>query len=610
MASSPWTSPYGTLHADDPIPWMPWGAEAFERARVENKPIFVSVGFSTCYWCHAMARESFREAGLAALLTREVVCVLVDRDQRPDVDEVLLAATQVYSHTGGWPNTLFLDHDGLPYFCGTYFPLEDHRGGPGFRTVVESMVHAWRHRRDEVAAQAAELEPVIRRYLEDRGQPAEAVPGREVVEQALAGLEDRFDPEHGGFGSGAAAPGERQFGAKFPAPANLHLLQALAEEQPTAASMLATTLEAMARGGIHDQLGGGFHRYAGDRRWNRPHFEKMLEENGHLLEIYAREALRTGDARWSDVTRQTADFLLAELRLDDGVFANALAGDDAGRPGGFYRWTLDELAAALGEEDAAFLAPFLGYDGPADGGGAHVLHQPRAVATEAARRRLAVAELEAQIAPLVERLRQAREDRPRPWRDEQVLAAANGRVLAGLVVAAEALDDPDLLATAKTTAEALWARLVSSEGLWHSDWQGQRGPRGMLADYGALIHGLLALHRAETTGSNDWLDRARLLAEELVERLAHPAGGFTTSVPEPGDPQLPRPFAPRPVFDDALPAANGEALIALVELAEVDPSGPWRTRAESHLRALAGAIQQVDSARSLVLAVHRFHALP
>ena len=586
------TSPYLALHRDDPVEWMPWGDEVFERARREDKPVLLSIGFSTCYWCQAMARESFRDAGLAALLNREVVSVLVDRDARPDLDQVYMAATQVYSHGGGWPNTLFLNHQRVPYFCGTYFPPVDHAQGPGFRTVVESMVHAWQQRRAEVEEQAAELEPAIRRFLEERGEPGAEIPGPGVAERALAGLAERFDPEWGGFGQGA----------KFPAPAALHLLQALAPTHPAAAAMLETTLDRMDRGGIHDQLGGGFHRYAGDRQWNRPHFEKMLAENGQLLELYAREYRRTGDPRWWRVARSTADFLLGELALDDGSFAMALGGETAGRPGLTYRWTHDELVAALGKEDAAFLAPILGYDGAPDGGGAYVLNRPRPLAEEAMRRRLEETELAAQIEPLVAKLRKIRGERPFPFRDDQVVAEANGFALAGLVAAGRALDDPTLIESARQAAGAVLDRLGGGEVLYHSGWDGALGEPAFLGDYAALIHGLLALDEAgDPGGDGASLERARRLADEMIARLAHPVGGFVTTAAED------TPWTPRTLYDDALPSAGALALLDLFELARRSGKSHYYDVAERGLRAFAHTVEhEIDSARMLALVCWRF----
>ena len=301
-------SPYLLLHQSNPVDWYPWGEEALERARSERKPIFLSVGYSTCYWCHVMERESFSDPVIAALMNKYFVNIKLDREERPDLDEIYMAATQLLTHRGGWPNSVFLTPQLMPYFAGTYFPPEDRTGTPGFVTVVRSMADAWRNRRDDVEAQASELEAAMRRFLEERGVPAESPPPASVAESSLESLRERFDSTWGGFGS---AP-------KFPSPGNLLLLESFAATGEDAARMLDATLDQMARGGIYDQLAGGFHRYATDREWKVPHFEKMLYDNGILLEIYARQHARTGDRQAARIVRETVAFLEREMSAPEG----------------------------------------------------------------------------------------------------------------------------------------------------------------------------------------------------------------------------------------------------------------------------------------------------
>ncbi|MEO1368272.1 MAG: thioredoxin domain-containing protein, partial [Acidobacteriota bacterium] len=437
------TSPYLLLHQNNPVDWYPWGPEALERARDEDKPIFLSVGYATCYWCHVMERESFADAGTAQVMNEHFINIKVDREERPDLDEIYMAATQIFNQRGGWPNSVFLTPELTPFFAGTYFPPFDDQGRPSFRTVLRSMQHAWRERRGDVEEQAAELERAMRDMLEERGRPTPEVPGAAVVATSMAGLGERFDAEHGGFGG---AP-------KFPMPPNLHLLLDLAEDgDAEAGAMLTLTLDRMARGGIYDQLAGGFHRYATDREWKVPHFEKMLYDNGQLLELYARDYGRTGDAERERIVRETAHFLARELTGEHGGLLSAIDAEVGGREGAFHAWTLEQIVDAVGEEDASFLAPILGFDGAPFFDGEYVLHLPEGLATQAEQRRLDADELRAQVKVLEGRLLEARERRPKPLVDDKVLTDWNGLTIAGLATAAALLSDGDLLAQADRAA--------------------------------------------------------------------------------------------------------------------------------------------------------------
>src|SRR5258708_2748379 len=348
------SSPYLLLHRHNPVDWYPWGEEALERARREDKPIFLSVGYSTCYWCHVMERESFSDPRVAAVMNRDFVNVKLDREERPDLDEVYMPATQILTGRGGWPNSVFLAPRLEPFFAGTYFPPEDSHGRPGFVNVLADLAEAWRQRRAEVMEQAEEMARAMRRFLEERGRPAPEPPGAGACWRCVDSLAKRFDRQWGGFGG---AP-------KFPTPSNLFVLLEMAPERPDAGAMLAATLDAMARRGIYDQLAGGFHRYATDREWQVPHFEKMLYDNGLLLELYAREHARTGDPQAARVGRETAAFLEREMTSPQGAFWSAIDGETGGHEGAFYVWTPAQIEAGPRAEDAAFAAPPLGFAGP------------------------------------------------------------------------------------------------------------------------------------------------------------------------------------------------------------------------------------------------------
>jgi hypothetical protein len=586
-------SPYLLLHRHNPVDWYPWGEEALARARDEDRPIFLSVGYSTCYWCHVMERESFSDPGVAEVMNRLFVNVKLDREERPELDEIYMAATQLLTHQGGWPNSVFLTPSLEPYFAGTYFPPESRHGLPSFRTVLESMAQAWRDRRADVEEQAAELARVMKRYLEERGAAAAAVPPAAVAAASLASLEKRFDARWGGFGG---AP-------KFPSPGNLLLLEALAGEVPNAARMLRVTLDHMARGGICDQLGGGFHRYATDDEWKIPHFEKMLYDNGLLLELYARDHARNGDPESARVVRETVTFLGREMTSPEGGLWSAIDAETHGHEGAFYVWTLDELTAVLGAEDAGFLATVLGFDrAPFFEGAAYVLHLPVPLDAHADRRRMGRDELLEQMAPLRARLLSAREQRDRPLVDDKVLTDWNGMAIAGLAAAGQALGDDDIVAGAAAAAGFVLEQLRKNT-LLHSWRGGEARIPAFLGDYAYLIRGLLALD--EAGAGERWLRAAGELADEMIERLSDPRGGFFTAADEPD--VL---FRSKEVFDGAVPSANAVAILGLLELARRTGEPRWWESAEAALRAFASVAEhQGEAARVLCLAVRRYHQL-
>jgi uncharacterized protein YyaL (SSP411 family) len=610
------SSPYLLLHQHNPVDWYPWGEEALERARREDKPLFLSVGYSTCYWCHVMERESFSDARVAAAMNRDFVNVKLDREERPDLDEVYMTATQILTGQGGWPNSLFLTPGLKPFFAGTYFPPTDRHGRPGFAHVLEDMAAAWRDRRAEVEEQAEEMAQAMRRFLEERAAPLAEPPGAGACWRSVDALARRFDRDWGGFGG---AP-------KFPTPSNLYLLAEMTAERSDAGEMLAATLDAMARGGIYDQLGGGFHRYATDREWMIPHFEKMLYDNGFLLDLYAREHARTGDPQAARVVRQTAAFLEREMTAPEGGLWSAIDAETGGHEGAFYVWRRRELDAALGEEDAAFAAPLLGFAGePIFEGERHVLHVPARWEELALQRRREPAELLQEVDALRARLLAARSARPRPATDDKVLADWNGIAINGLAVAGRLLGEPRFIAQAERAADFVLREMRPPGGpLLHSWRQGSARVPAFLADYAFLVRGLLALH--EATAAERWLAAAAELAQEQQERLGDPAGGFFVAGAVPD-----LLFRSKDPFDGATPAPNAVAVLNLVDLAARRPrqaaaaerrsvsasSSPgeqprdatrWRDHAEAALRAFGSLVEQhPEAVRMLAVAARRFH---
>jgi hypothetical protein len=596
------SSPYLRLHAHNPVEWYPWGVEAIDRARAEDKPIFLSVGYSTCYWCHVMERESFSDPGIAEAMNRNFVNIKVDREERPDLDEVYMLATQILSGQGGWPNSVFLTPRLEPYFAGTYFPPRDAHGRPGFPTVLESMVHAWRDRRDEVEEQAAELGAAIRRHLDEIEPWDQELPGAELAVKSLEGLRQRFDPTWGGFGQQP----------KFPTPANLWLLAEVAEsagelaatpeERDAAAMMLTATLDAMARGGICDQLGGGFHRYATDREWRLPHFEKMLYDNGLLLELYAREHGRTGHPEARRVALAAAGWLGREMTSPEGAFWSAVDAETDGHEGAYYVWTRDELVGALGPEEATFLAPLFGFaEEPFFEENAYVIHLPRPLDVQARARRTTREELLLEIEPLRARLLAARDRRRRPATDDKILADWNGTAISGLAVAGRLLGDAELTRRAERAAEFVLAHLRGPDGKLLHTWRSGEGRiAGFLSDYVFFVRGLLRLF--EATGAPRWLEEARRLQQEQGRRLGSPRGGYFNAE---GAADLL--YRSKELFDGAMPAANGVAALNLIDLAAASGEEAYLDEAERTLRAFAPIVStHPDGARTMSLALARF----
>jgi uncharacterized protein YyaL (SSP411 family) len=587
------SSPYLLLHQHNPVDWYPWGEEAIEKARREDKPIFLSVGYSTCYWCHVMERESFSNPIVAAQMNRDFVNVKLDREERPDLDEIYMAATQILTEQGGWPNSVFLTPGLKPFYAGTYFPPENRYGRPGFRQVLEDLSLAWRTRRADVEEQAEEMGKAMAHFLEERSSPGPEPPAGTVALRAFESLARRFDSQWGGFGG---AP-------KFPTPSNLYLLLELAGERPEAAQMLSATLDQMARGGIYDQLGGGFHRYATDREWKIPHFEKMLYDNGFLLELYAHEHARTGDTQAARIVRETAAWLGREMTSPEGAFWSAIDAETHGHEGAFYVWSYEELKEALGEEDFTFLAPLLGFDGPPFFEGSHyVLHLPERLDEVARRRRMPLEDLMRELDAGRQKLFAARALRERPATDDKILTDWNGTVITGLAVAGKLLGDPALVQQAARAAEFILGTMRPDGGpLLHSWRAGQGKIAAYLADYVFLVRGLLALHDA--TGEARWLAAAREVTVEQIERLRDPHGGFFTAAVSPD--VL---FRSKDVFDGAMPAANAVAALNLIDLGVRTDDLGWRKGARATLSAFAELIQtHPDGARMLTLAARRYH---
>ena len=570
------TSPYLLQHAHNPVDWYPWGPEALERARAEDKPIFLSIGYSACHWCHVMERESFEDESLAEQLNRDFVPIKVDREERPDLDDVYMAAVQAMTGGGGWPMSVFLTPNLEPFFGGTYFPPEDRHGLPGFPRVLAAIADAYRNRRDEVRAQGRQLASHLRQQLDV--SPGQADPERAQLDAAVARLARAFDPEHGGFGG---AP-------KFPAPMTLEfLLRAWRRSGDQATlGMVTDTLDRMAEGGIYDQVGGGFARYSTDAHWLVPHFEKMLYDNALLAHCYLEAHRATGTDRYARIARETLDFMLRELRGTDGGFASALDADSEGEEGRFYTWDHGEFMTVLREaglDDAAarLLADYWGVTPDGNWEVRNVLHVSGHPAPEP---------------ELVERgraaLLAARERRARPGTDEKRLAAWNGLALRALGVAALVLGEARYLEATDALATFLGAQLVrDGDRLWRTARDGAAHTPGFAEDYANVADGMLAAYAA--LGAPEHLELAGTLMERAVAEFWDEASGTLFDTGPEHDRTVAR---PRSLIDSAVPSANAVAADVLLRLALVLGEPDLDRRARSILRAVAPALERQPTA--------------
>jgi len=570
------TSPYLLQHAHNPVDWHAWGSEALDKARTQDRPIFLSIGYSACHWCHVMERESFENAEIAALMNEHFVSIKVDREERPDLDDVYMAAVQAMTGSGGWPMSVFLTPDLRPFFGGTYFPPEDRHGMAGFPRVLTSVAEAYRSRRPEIDQQAGMLAGHLRSAL--------AVPAghrdleRHQLEAAAAQIGASFDSVRGGFGG---AP-------KFPAAMTLEfLLRAWRRSGDDAMLLMVTrTLDAMADGGINDQLGGGFARYSTDANWLVPHFEKMLYDNALLAHAYLEGYRATGSERYAGVARATLDFMLAELRTVDGGFASALDADTEGVEGRFYVWPYEEFMsvltdANLDDDERRFLAAYWGVTGEGNWEGTNVLHRPgRSDAPSV----------------LIERGRAAlvaaRSQRTRPARDDKQLAAWNGLALRALAHAAAVLGEGRYADAARMLVSFVEAQLIRDDDrLWRTARDGRAHTPGFCEDYLALADGLLTAHAA--VGEARPLMLARRLVETAMREFWDSDAGTFVDTSSEHDRTVAR---PRGLVDNATPSANSIGSDVLQRLALLTGDDEMARRAQSILRAVAPALERQPSA--------------
>ena len=590
------SSPYLLQHARNPVDWFPWGEEAFERARRRDVPIFLSVGYSTCYWCHVMERESFEDDETAEMMNERVVSIKLDREQHPEIDDIYMTATQLMTGSGGWPMSVFLEPDRLrPFWCGTYFPNRPRQGMPGFRQVIGGMADAFANKREQVLDQAERVAEAVRRALAERDEPV-ALTGEHIA-AAVSALIHQHDTNEGGFGG---AP-------KFPQPVYLRFLQAAraaAGDDDTRSAIdavLSRTLDRMAVGGLFDQVGGGFHRYCVDAHWNVPHFEKMLYDNAQLASAYAASVRDTGDAFHRRVLRRTLDYVLREMTHDDGCFFSAQDAEVRGREGLNYLWTEAQAREALEPDDAAFAIGVYGLDTPNFRDPHHPDDEPKRVPRledrpekEAERAGLSPDAFERRLDRINETLYQRRSRREQPGLDDKVLTAWNAMMISGLVDGAHALDDERYLDAAERAAVFLLERMAGAgadhgpAGLARSWREGDCAGQAVLEDTASLIGALVAMHRAGRGGGR-FLEHARRIAERTREAYDDPDGLGYFDTPAGRDDLFVR---PRSTYDGAVPSGTSLMAHALLDLAAADPEGPWAERAAAQIRSVSSIIAE------------------
>lgn len=595
-------SPYLIQHAHQPVDWYPWGEEAFERAHREDKPVLVSIGYSTCHWCHVMAEESFDAPEIAEFMNRSFVCIKVDREERPDIDALYIAAVSSLTGSAGWPLNVFLTPEGKPFYGGTYFPPHSRRVMPGWVDVLNQVYQAWTdpEQRGKIESSADSITRGLKQHLSDPpAEISETDISLDMVKDTAKAFAEDYDSKNGGFGN---AP-------KFPMPPILQFLltfhrflaKGLEDDSLKVQSlaMVRSSLNAMAYGGIYDHLGGGFHRYATDARWHVPHFEKMLYDNAQLITVYTSAYQLTNDTLYADVARQSIDYVLRDMSHPDGGFYSAEDADSvppdaegenpAKREGAFYAWPYQEILKVLknsGHQSAADLFCYL-YDIKEDGNvvqdpfgefkGQNVLHQVRSVKEAARHVGMTEAEARQLITDARQRLFQHRLNRPRPHLDDKILAAWNGLMISGLARAATVFDSPGYLAAAEKAANFIYNHMYAPEsGQLYRRWrEGEARIEGLADDYAFLINGLIDLYEA---GSQHWLlEWATALMHRFLSDFVDTSTGLVYLTPRSYDPYLA--FQVKDLIDNVTPSAASGAALGLVRLSQIAGNRLFETTA-------------------------------
>ena len=575
------TSPYLRQHAHNPVDWYPWGEEALARARAEDKPIFLSIGYAACHWCHVMEHESFESEQIANLMNEHFVCIKVDREERPDIDAIYMNAVQMMTGHGGWPMSMFLTPDLKPFYGGTYYPPVDRQGMPGFGRVLLTMADLYRNRRDEVFTSADSITAELQNI--NRFRESGEMMTTEILNQAFSSLLSKFDNAHGGFGH---AP-------KFPPSMTLMFLLRYHKRthSPEALQMIELTLEKMAGGGMYDHIGGGFARYSTDAHWLVPHFEKMLYDNALLARIYLYAYQATRKLRYREVAEETLEYILRDMTSDEGGFYSSEDADSEGVEGKFYVWTKDEVIRLMGREEGETFCRY--YDITTEGNFEHgqsILNTPISPEEFAGRENIATDELKRIISSGRKKLFRAREERVRPGLDDKILTAWNGMMLMAFAEAANILGRDDYSEVARRNGEFLLSNLLRDGRLLRTYKDGRAKLNGYLEDYAYVIEGLLALY--EATFELKYFERARELGRVMIEQFWDGEEGgfyFTSSDHE----ELI--MRTKDYFDNAIPSGNSSAALSFLKLWSLTQESSYQRCAATILRTMRQAMEKYPS---------------
>jgi uncharacterized protein YyaL (SSP411 family) len=586
-------SPYLQQHADNPVDWYPWCEEALARARAEDKPILVSIGYSSCHWCHVMAHESFENPAIAELMNNNFINIKVDREERPDIDSVYMEAVQMLTGHGGWPLNVFLTPDLKPFFGGTYWPPTPKHGLPSWPQVLQAIALAWRNEREKVLASADQLTSYL--GAAQTVQPSNQMLSLDLLDQAWQRMRDRFDWTNGGFDG---AP-------KFPQAMNLEFLlrtyKRISQQEPLA--MVELTLQRMATGGIYDHLGGGFHRYTVDAAWTVPHFEKMLYDNALLSQLYVYAWQVTGLEVYRRVAEGVLDYVKRAMTSPEGGFYSAEDADSEGEEGKFYVWRTDEIVEALGEEDAAIFMRYYGVTEEGNFEGKNVLTISSSIDQLAREFSMAEDEVRTTLQRGRERLFAVREQRPRPGRDDKILTSWNALMLRAFALAGRIFNRVEYLDIARRNADFLLSSLRQGSTLLHFYKQEPGEVEAFLDDYAYLIEALITLY--ETVFELHWLEEAKTLADRMIESFADEVhGGFFDTAHHQS---LQLPVRPKTLFDSAVPSGNATASAALLRLAALTGENRYERYGLGPLRLVRDALTKQPLALGKMLCALDFY---
>ena len=591
------TSPYLKQHAYNPVDWYPWGSEALEQAKKLDRPIFLSIGYSACHWCHVMEHESFEDLEVAKLLNDYFISIKVDREERPDLDQIYMTAVQILTQHGGWPMSVFLTPALQPFYGGTYFPPVDRYGMPSFKRLLVALKEAWQNRRQEVDHSASQITQGIQEAM--KLEADDGVLSVDLLHNARHLLERTFDPRHGGFGR---AP-------KFPHPMDLRLLLRIARRFDNAAAldMVKTTLDHMAQGGMYDQLGGGFHRYSTDERWLVPHFEKMLYDNALLSVAYLEAHQVTGSAFYREIAAETLDYVSREMTAPSGAFYSTQDADSEGVEGKFFVWSRQEIETVLGPDDANLFCSVYNVTGAGNWEGHNILHLSRSLEIEAKMQRVPETELKQRLQSCKQKLLEVRSRRVWPGRDEKVLTAWNALMVNAFARAAAVLDNPGYAQAATRAADFLLTVMRRPDGrLYRTTFAGaQPKLNAYLEDYAYLIDALVSLY--ETTFEPRWITVALSLAKIMMEQFwDEKEGGFFYTAAD-HESLIARSKVPH---DNATPSGNAMAVTALLRVGKLTGNTELLAKAEQTLRLFRNLMSRSPAAAGQMLIALDFYLGP